>query len=127
MEVMGDLRRGPEGELPVGAVARDRRMRLDGGVRVPLEKEPILTDVVRGGEARVEVAEGKMDLLEDVRALGRVVDLHVLALERLLDREDRLEVLVIDLDERERVERAVLVDRRDGGDRLADVADLVDR
>src|SRR5256712_854615 len=100
VQVVGDLRRGPEREPIVGAVAGDRGMRLDRRVRVALEEEPVVTDVVGGGEPGFEVAEAEMDLLEDVRALGGLVDLHVLALERLLDREDRLEGLVVDVDER---------------------------
>jgi hypothetical protein len=85
-------------------------------VRVALEEEPVVAHVVGRREPAFEIAEREVNLFEDVGALGLVVDLHVLALEGLLDREDRLEVLVIDFDERERVERRVLVERRDGRD-----------
>src|SRR2546423_13728480 len=42
MEVVGDLRRGPEGELVVRAEGRDRAVRLDRRVRVALEEEPVV-------------------------------------------------------------------------------------
>ena len=93
---------------------------------ISFEEEPVVADVVRASETRVEVPEAEMDLFEDVGALGLLVDLHVLALERVFDGEDRFQVLVVDLDQRQCLKRSVLVDRRDSGDRLADVADLVD-
>src|SRR5206468_11419882 len=89
MEVMRDLRRGPEGELVVRAVGRDRAVRLDRRVRVPLEEEPVVAHMVGARKARIEVAEREVNLFEDVRTATLFMDLHVLALERLLDREDR--------------------------------------
>ena len=102
-------------------------MRLDRRVRVAFEEEPIVAHVVRRAEAPFEIAERKVDLLEDVGALGLVVDLHVVPFECLLDREDRLEILVVDLDERQRIERRVLVECRDGRDGLADVPHAIHR
>ena len=126
MEVMRDLRRGPEGELVVRAVGRDRAVRLDRRVRVPLEEEPVVAHMVGARKARIEVAEREVNLFEDVRTATLFMDLHVLALERLLDGEDRLEVVVLDIDQREGLERRVLIDRRDSRDGLADVSDAID-
>src|SRR3989442_6289481 len=67
VQVMGDLRRGPQGELVVGLVRRDRAVRLDRRVGVALEEEPIVADVIGRGESALQVAEGEMDLLENVR------------------------------------------------------------
>src|SRR5207245_3116466 len=46
VQVMGDLRRGPEGELVVGAVRGDRAVRLDRPLGVPLEGGPVLAESV---------------------------------------------------------------------------------
>jgi len=127
VEVVGDLRRGPEGELVVRAEGRDRAVRFDRRVRVALEEEPVVADVVRRCKTALEIAKRKVDLFEHVGALRLVVDLDVLALEGFLDREDRLEVLVLDLDERERIERRVLIERRHGRDGLADVPNAIHR
>ena len=127
MQVVRDLRRGPHREHAVAVVRGDAAVRLDRRVRRALEEVPVVADQIGGGEAGVDVAERELDLLGDVRAPRLVVDLDVLALERVLDGEDRLERLVLDVDQRERLVRGVLVERRDGGDRLADVAHLVDR
>ena len=127
VHVVGDLRGRPQRQLAVGVVRRDARVRLDRRVRVALEERPVVADQVGRREPGLEVAEREVDLLEDVRAPRLLVDLDVLALERLLDGEDRLERLVVDVDQRQRLVRGVLVERGDGGDGLADVAHLVDR
>ena len=105
------------------------------GVRVYTNKPPCgpkrghgTTQPRYGFECQIDkIAERKVDLLEDVGALGLVMDLHVVPFECLLDREDRLEVLVVDLDERERIERRVLIERRHGRDGLADVPHAIHR
>ena len=127
MQVVRDLGAGPERQVAVRLAVRDAAVRLDRCVGVALEEEPIVAGVVGLREARLEVAEAQVDLLEDVRAPAALMDLHVLADQRLLDGQDRFERLVLDVDERQRLERGVLIERCDGRDGLADVAHLVDR
>src|SRR5207248_9284759 len=67
VEVVRYLRARPEREFSVGVVRRDGGMRLERSVGVALEEEPVLAHVVGRREARLEVAEREMDLLEHVR------------------------------------------------------------
>ena len=57
VQVVGDLRRGPEGQLVIGAVRGDGAVRLDRRMRVAFEEEPVVAHVVRGRETAFEVAE----------------------------------------------------------------------
>ena len=97
-------------------------------VGVALEEEDVLPDVVCPREARREVAELVADHPVDVvlapgeslldRFVGRLS-------KRLLDRHDRLQQLVFDLDRLARRGSRLLVDGGDRGHRVAHVADLV--
>ena len=125
VEVMRDLRAGPEGERAARVVRGDGGMRLQRDMRVPLEERPVVPDEVGRTEGRVQIAEREVNLFEDVRALAVGMDPHIVPRERLLDREDRLEPLVGHIDERQRLEGDVLVERGHRGDRFADIPHLL--
>ncbi len=76
-------------------------------------------------EALLHVAEVERDLLVHVAVRAVVVDARVRPGERLLDRHERRQHLVVDVDERQRRLRRLLVQRGHRGHRIAHEADLV--
>ena len=69
-------------------------------------------------EGRVDIAALEADLVRDV-GVATGMDEGRLRLQRLLGREDRGQLLVLDLDQVERVARDLFAGRRDGRDFLA--------
>ena len=124
---MGNLRRAPDGEVAVGVDARDGAMRLDGDVRGAGVPVRLARDGGRRGDRLVHLAELEVDVLGDVADLRLLVDLDLRMLESVLGREHRRKDLVVDLDERQRLVRRPLVDRRDTGDGVSDMAHLLHR
>ena len=127
MHVVRGLGRGPQGELAVGGVGRQRAVLLHGQVRVALEEVRALEDLVGFLEAGVHLAELEGDGLLDVGAAVPRVDAMVLGCQRRLDGKDGIEHLVIDVDETQRRLGYVLAGGRHRGHGVADVADLVHR
>ena len=108
-------------ELDERAVALERR-RVEA-VEVELLD---LDDAIRLGERSVEVAPLVDALPHEVRAGVVVQHRHAVVL-RVARVDDRVERLVLDLDELRRVARELARLRDDRDDRLADVAHLAER
>ena len=125
VHIVRRLRARPDRDLAVGIDHADGGVLLHREVRAAFVIEGVLEDPVRLAESTLDVAELERDFLVDVPLVAVVVDAGRRLPNRLLDRQDRVERLVLDLDGVHGVERRVLVDRRDGGDRIADQADLV--
>ena len=126
MHVVRRLGRRPQGELAVGAPLGHRGVLLHGQVRIALEEEHVLAHQVRLGERRLHVAELQRHRLVDVRPIAVLVDAHLRMGQRVLDRHQRAERLVLDLDQLAGALRRLLVDRGHRRHRIADHADLVD-
>jgi len=95
-------------------------------VRVALEEEDILADVVGLGEAFVDIPELESGEPVDVPRTRVVMDRLVRRRQkRLLDRLDHLERLVLDADRAAGCQRGLLVHRRDRRHRVAHEADLL--
>ena len=110
--------------VDVMLLLRDERV-LEHAVRA---RERGLDVAVRPASVGAEVGQGRaLRVHERARVLrGVVVDERSVRRERLGDVEDGGQLLVLDLDERERLVRRVRRLRGDGGDALADEAHLVD-
>jgi hypothetical protein len=74
MQVVRRLRARPHRHLPVGKPLRERRVLFHREVRVALEKEQVLTHVIRGRHLGVHVPELERDVLVDVARVTVVVD-----------------------------------------------------
>ncbi len=125
MHVVRCLRRGPEGQLAVGRPVGDGGVLLHRHVSVALEEEHVLAHQMGAVERRVDVAELEGDVLVDVRAVAVVVDADLGMRERVEDRHERRQRLVVDLDQPARLLGSLLVHRRNRGDRIANHADLL--
>ena len=126
LHVVGRLVRqlqGQPGAVPVG----DIRVRLHGDVRAAGEVEYVFARVPGAFERRLRVAELERDHPVGV-SLERVrfVDPRI-GSKRVFDGQGNVERRVFDVDQVERPLRDCLGVGADGGDRLADVADLVHR
>jgi len=126
MEVVRVLRRGGEGELaPVPG--GQHGVLLERHVRRAFVEEEVLAHVVGLREAGVHVAEVEPGHAIDLWPLALAVDERPVGGERLGDRHHRRQLLVLDLDQRQRALGGLVVDRGYGGDRLAHVAHLLQR
>ena len=125
VDVVRHLGARPERELAVGVDRRERGMLLDREMRVALEEEQVLENVVRPAKSFVDVAELERLQPVDVAALAVVVDARALGRERLFRRRDRRERPVLHVDQVERFERGELVLRDNRRHRVADVAHAV--
>ncbi len=125
VDVVHDLRRRPQRDLAAD-VSRDCAVLLHRQVRVSLEEENVLADVVGARETTVDVAELEGHELVDVVRAAVVLDALVPGRpERVLDRHHRLEDVVLDPDRVAGGGGRLLVSRGDGGDGVADVPDLL--
>ncbi len=124
MDVVGCLCRRPEGELLVGSEVGHRRVLLHGQVRVALEEEDVLAHEGGGREGGLHVAELERHVLVDVGPVPVLVDAHLGVGERLLDRHQGAQRLVVDLDQLRGALGRLLVHRRHRGQRVAHHADL---
>ena len=125
MDVVGRLRRRPHRELAVRAEVGDRGVLLEREMRRPLVEEEVVVDAVGDGESLLGVAELHRDELVEVAAIAVVVDPRLGTRDRVVDRAERRQGLVLHLDGFKGVEGGVLVDRRHGRDGIPDVADPV--
>src|SRR5216117_313321 len=94
-------------------------------MRVALEEEHVLADQIRPRERRLDVAELERDVLVDVGTVAVLVDADLGMGERLLDRHERAQGLVLHVDQAARALRRLLVHRGDGGYGVAHHADLL--
>ena len=127
VDVVRRLRARPEHELAVGILRRDRRVLLDRQVGVALIEERVLEHAIGVGERLLDVAEAQRHGLVDVAGVAVLVNARLGVGEAVLRIGERAQRLVFDVDEVERLERRQLVARDDGGDRIADEADAIDR
>ncbi len=124
MHVVDDLRRRPQRHLAID-IGRDRAVLLHRKVRVALEEEDVLADVVGAREATIDIAELERDQLVDV--VGPAVVLDSLVLRRsqsFLDRHHRLEHLVLDGDGIARRRSDLLICGGHGRNGVSDVSHL---
>ena len=133
LEPVRVLDRAPDGDT-VAVRGGDERVRLDRELGDHREAVGALDDDVGRRGGRVDVAPAVVVLAEDVgrregiaRAERRVLDERGVRCERLRDRDDRRQRLVVDPDEPRRLLRRVEGLGRDRDDRLAVVVRLVDR
>ena len=126
VDVVRRLRRGPEHELAVGILRRDRRVLLDRQVRVALVEERVLEDAVGVGERLLDVAEPQRHDLVDVADVAVLVDARLGVGEAVLRIAEGPQRLVVDVDQIERLERRQLVAGDHRGDRIADKAHAID-
>ncbi|MHC2233039.1 hypothetical protein ACVI8L_001378 [Bradyrhizobium diazoefficiens] len=126
------LRRGVDDVAAVGVGRGDRAVGLGRRVLDRRHLVALLQHVIGGRERRIGVAETQALVIVDL-VIGEcvlwvgLVDHGRAGLERVLDVEHRRQHLVVDLDLGNRLERLALAVGNDGDDRLALVADLVDR
>ena len=99
-------------------------MLFHGQVRVALEEEHVLPHQRGRREGRLHVAELERHVLVNVRSVAVLVDPHLGMGERLLDRHQRAQRLIVDLDQLRGSLGCLLVHRRHRGDRVAHHADL---
>ena len=126
VDVVGDLRRGPEREQAVRVDASHGTVGLDRRVGRAVEGVVALEDDLGSLEGAIDLAELQLDVLGDVVALLALVDRRLVALQGLLGVEVGVQDLVLHVDQAEGAAGGVLVDGRDGGDLVPDEADLVD-
>ena len=89
MHVVRRLRARPERQLAVLIDGADRGMLLDRQVRVALEEEGVVEDLVGAGQRLVDVTELEVGPLVDVALFAVVVDAGLGMTQRLFRRGDR--------------------------------------
>ena len=125
VHVVDDLRRRPQRHLAVDK-RRDGAVLLHRQMRVALKEEDVLADMLGATESAVDVSELERHELVDVVGPAVVLDPLVFRGRQCgVDRHHRLEDLVLDVDRVAGGGRDLLLGRRDRGDRVADVADLL--
>jgi hypothetical protein len=97
---------------------------LHGQVRVAFVIKDVLAHVVGCGKALRHVAELQRDVLVDISFFGVGVDLRVLVFQRLVDRHQRRQRLVLDDNVFQGRLGRLLVNRRHGSHRVAHHAHL---
>ena len=125
VHVVRRLGRGPERELAVRRPVGDGRVLLHRQMVVALEKEHVLANQIGAVEGGVDVAELERDVLVHVRTVTILVDPDLGVRQRLEDRHQRRERLVVDVDQPGCLLGGLFVDGGDRGDRVADHADLL--
>ncbi len=129
VHVVWCLRSAPQRELPVrrGGPVGHRRVLLHRQVGVPLEEEHVLADDVGLRQPRFDVAELEIDQLVDVAGVGVVVDRRLGMLESVERIGEGTQHLVFDGDQVQRLGGRFFGGGRDGGQRVAHEAHLVER
>ena len=123
VHVVRRLGAGPDRHPAVGLPVPHRGVLLHRQVGVPFIEEQVFPDQVRPGEPFLQVPELQVHQLVQVPAVGVVVELRGGLRHRLLHVPDRLERLVLHLDQLAGRQGRVLVHRRHRGDRVSDEAD----
>ena len=125
VDVVRRLRRRVDGHAVVVLGHRYRRVLLHRQVGVAVVEEDVLEDLVGRREPGLQVAELQRHPLVDVAAVAVVVDARLGGGERLLDRGDGGERLVLDAHGERRLPGGVLGRRRHRHHRVADEADAL--
>ena len=102
-------------------------MLLHRQVGVALEEEQVLILTVGALKAAGDIAELERSAPVDLATDPFAVDQRQVRLQRVLDRADRRQLLVFDLDQTQRLLRRLLIDRGHRRDRLAVIANLLER
>ena len=99
MDVVRRLRGRPQCELAVGPPLGHRRMLFHRQMSIALVEENVLAHEIGACERGFDVTELERDVLVHVRSVAVFVDAHLGMTERLLDRHERGQRLVLDLDQ----------------------------
>ncbi len=122
VKVMRRLRGRPDGDPAVVLGQCHRRVLLHRQVGVAVVEEGVLEDPVGLGEAGLDVAELHRQELVEVAVVGIGVDLRRGGGERLLDRRDCRQRVVLDHHCERRLVRQIFGNGSDRRDRVADMA-----
>ncbi len=122
MQIVRCLRAGPDDQLAVGILRRQRRVLLDRQVRAPLEEEHIVEHVVGAADGGIHVAELQGNRLVDVADVAVVVDAGLGVREAVVGAGVGAQRFVLHLDQVHGVGRRRLVTRDHGRHRVADEA-----
>ena len=125
VQVVRGLGAGVDDQLAVRIFQRHRRVLLDRQVRIPLEEEHIVEQMIGGGEGGVDVAELERHRLVDVAVIAVVVNARLVVREAVGRPREGAQRLVCDVDQVDREIGGGFVARDDGRHRIADEADLV--
>ena len=125
VQIVRRLRARIDDELAVGIHQRDRRMLLERQMRVSLEEEHIVEDMVGAGESGVDVAELERHRLVDIPVLAVVVNARLGMREAVRRRGVGTQRLVLDVDEARGVFGGQFVPRDDGGHGIPNEPHLV--
>jgi hypothetical protein len=125
MEIVRGLRAGPDGQFPIGVFDGYGGVLLDGEMRAALVEKSVFEDFVGFGEGFFNVAEFEGDAFVDVAFLAVVVNAGFRSGQGFFRIGDGGEDFVVDIDEVEGFEGGELFAGDDGGNRIADVADVI--
>src|SRR3989338_4055224 len=95
MEIVRVLRGTPQRQLAVGAELGDAGVLSQGKMRAPLVERNVFADEVGLGEARLDIAELVGLPPVDVAVFSVVMDARLGSIERLFNRADRFQRLVL--------------------------------
>src|SRR5438874_7466481 len=132
VNVMRCLRRSPQGHFAANGIAGVGFPTCDTGVRfkrcvvVAFVVEPVFTDVVRRGKTRLHIAKFVRDGFVDIAGTRFVVDFHLWMCKSLVDAHESRQYLVFHFDELHGLVKNIGIQRGNGGNRVAYVADFVD-
>jgi len=126
VEIVWGLRAGPDGQFSVGVFDGYGGVLLDREMGAALVEENVFEDFVGFGEGFFNVAEFEGDAFVDVAFFAVIVDARFGSGESFFGIGDSGQDFVVDVDEVESLEGGELLAGDDGGDRIADVADVID-
>ena len=132
VDIMRRLRRSPQGHFAANGVAGVGFPVCDTGVRfkrrvvVAFVVEPVFTDVVRRGKTRLHIAKFVRDGFMDIAGTRFIVDFHLWMCQSLVDTHESRQYLVFHFDELHGLVKNIGIQRGNGGNRVAHVADFVD-
>ena len=132
VNVMRCLRRSPQGHFAANGIAGVGFPACDTGVRfkrrvvVAFVVEPVFTDVVCRGKTRLHIAKFVRDGFMDIAGTRFIVDFHLWMCQSLVDTHESRQYLVFHFDELHGLVKNIGIQRGNGGNRVAHVADFVD-
>ncbi len=126
VKVMRSLRAGPNGQLSIGIFCGHGRVLLDRKMRASLIEKRVLEDFVGLGEAGIDVAKFQRHALVNVSLLAVVVNARRGRGESFFRVGNGGEDFVFDVNEMQSFGRDEFFARDDGGDRISDVAHMID-
>ena len=126
VQVVRCLGRGVDGD-PIGFLGQSYGcVLLHRQVSIALEVHDVLEDLIRFFEASIDIAELHRQLLVQVALIAVLMDAGLRSGNRLLDRRNRLQRLVLDLHCQCRLVRLVLGESGHRHHRISDKSNLVD-